>query len=177
MGERRREDAPARVPLRSWRMTAVRVGVCAAFLAAAVTLTTGSLDGSGDRLFGSGIAGAAVGRGSSHEPLAAGPTPRSFLITGSVAGLYPGVTLPLVLTVRNPQHFKITVLLIKTTVATPSAGCAASNLAVGSFWGHLVVPSTSAASTSVHVTMMHSAPDACQGRVFVLHFAGVAVEP
>jgi hypothetical protein len=98
----------------------------------------------------------------------------SFSITGSVAGLFPGKRLPLVLTVTNPEKVTITVTSISTTVGKASRGCLAANLKVTKFSGHLVVAAGKKAKATVEVTMAHSAPNACQGTHFPFHFSGLA---
>jgi hypothetical protein len=98
----------------------------------------------------------------------------AFRIGGSVAGLYPGLTTGLVLTVVNPQHYAIVVTSITTKVGMPKAGCDASNLTVSAFSGHLKVGARRAAQLSVPVTLIHAAPDACQGAVFPLKYSGLA---
>jgi hypothetical protein len=81
-----------------------------------------------------------------------------------------------VLTVSNPQTASITVTSITTAVGAPSSSCAASNVSVASDAGKLVVAAGGKAKVTVHVTMAHSAPNACKGKVFPFHYTGVATE-
>ena len=108
---------------------------------------------------------------------AAGGTQGRFAITGSVTGLYPGASLPLVLTVANPEPFTIDVTSITTTVGDASAGCKAAYLSVASFNGNLLVSAHSHATVAVNATLDHSAADACQGAVFPLTYSGLASKP
>jgi len=102
-------------------------------------------------------------------------TPKdAFSIGGSVKGLYPGATLPLVLTVINTKAFAITVISISTVVSGPSSFCNASNVHVTGFAGHLRVRARGQAMTTVEVVMAHGAPDACQGSVFPFQYVGKA---
>jgi hypothetical protein len=105
---------------------------------------------------------------------AGGQAVSTFSISGSVTGLYPGRTRPLVLTVKNPQKVTIKVTSITTTVSNPSSGCAAANVKVSAFAGSLVVAAGKSATVTVQVTMAHSALNACQGAVFPFHYNGVA---
>jgi hypothetical protein len=114
------------------------------------------------------------GSGASTAAAATAATPGTFRISGSVGGLYPGGSAQLVLTVANPQHFAIVVTSISTAVGSPTPGCAASFLHVAAFAGALTVGAESAAQVSVPVVLDHAAPDACQGAVFPLQYAGVA---
>lgn len=100
-----------------------------------------------------------------------------FSISGSVSGLYPGASLPLVLTVSNPHAFAIDVTSVTTSVGTPNAGCASSKLTVTPFAGNLVVADHATATLTVTATLSHDAPDACQGVVFPLQYSGTAVKP
>jgi hypothetical protein len=112
-------------------------------------------------------------------PSASADTPPSearFTISGTVTGLYPGSLRPLVLTVSNRQAFAIAVTSITTVVASPNAACSAMNLSVASFSGRLIVPARSSASLTVIASLSHSAPNACQGSIFPLHYSGTAVK-
>ena len=98
----------------------------------------------------------------------------SFAISGSVAGLYPGASLPLVLTVTNPLKEAITVMSIATTVANASSLCVSGNLTVSAFQGSLAIAPGGSATTTVLATMAHAAPNACQGQVFQFQYSGTA---
>ena len=121
-------------------------------------------------------AGAAAVSDPGAAPLMTGSSSR-FSISGNVAGLYPGASLLLVLTISNPQQFAIVVNSITTSVGSPSASCSAANLSVSSFLGSLAVPAQGTATVTVTATMPHSAPNACQGAVFPLQYSGTAVKP
>jgi hypothetical protein len=131
--------------------------------------------------------GALLGDGDSFpEPTSTGTTPgaaqitlghASFRIAGSVAGLYPGFTKVLVLTVTNPQFFRIVVTSITTTVKGASSTCLASNLSVKAFSGQLSVPGRGSAKVSVPASLALGAPDACIGATFPLSFHGVGRVP
>src|SRR5215472_9199147 len=126
-----------------------------------------------------------LGVGAGHPPgvslvgvgLAAGNDQSQFTISGGVSGLYPGSSLPLKLTITNPQQFTIDVTSVTTTVGAVSAGCAATLLSVTPFAGNLLVPAQGKATLVVQAALDHSAPDACQGAVFPLIHSGSAVKP
>jgi hypothetical protein len=123
-----------------------------------------------------------VGFGSSsgHDDARSGQKASAavaFSIAGDVAGLYPGKTLPLVLFVTNRQASAITVTSITTTVGNSSSVCTAKYLKVTHFGGHLHVGPKKTAKTSVKVTLLHSAPNGCQGAVFPFSYAGQASAP
>jgi len=120
-------------------------------------------------------AGAASATGAPSASVSSAAPPR-FRISGSVSGLYPGAALPLELQVSNPQPFAIVVTSITTTVVSSSHACTSSNLTVTRFAGSLVVPGRGAANVAMTATLRHSAPNACQGVVFRLHYAGTAVK-
>jgi hypothetical protein len=126
-----------------------------------------------------------VGRGSSSVgPIAAGGSlrlanqaPNTFTISGSVAGLYPGLSRPLVLTVTNPKTFAIVVTSITTAVQDAGPACTTSSLSVGAFSGQLAVPGSGSATTAVVAGLSLTAPDACSGATFSLVYSGVARRP
>jgi hypothetical protein len=121
-------------------------------------------------------AGAAVVSPSPSTAAVSGQTGR-FGISGSVTGLYPGASMPLVLTVSNHQEFTIVVTSITTSVGSPNQACVSADLSVSQFIGSLSVPAKGTSNVTVTVTLTHGAPDACQGAVFPLQYSGTAVKP
>ncbi len=150
-------------------------------MVAASASASGSGSGRGSHLL--------VGHGRSDEPIppvpgtapagpgtgSVGAASRSFSIAGTVAGLYPGGARLLVLTVINPQRYAITVASISITAGSASSSCPAADVSVSAFAGHLPVGAGRTASTTVTMTMRHSAPDSCQAAVFPLNYRGLAV--
>jgi hypothetical protein len=106
-----------------------------------------------------------------HPPHHKHPT---FLISGSVGGLYPGDSTSLTLTVSNPLRFRIVVGSIKIAVESPRPGCSSSYLTVASFSGHLSIRAHRSGQVSVAVNLAHAAPDRCQGVHFGLEYHGLA---
>jgi hypothetical protein len=130
------------------------------------------------------IAGSGGGNGygpnsTPAEATSSAPTTVSngFRISGSVDGLFPGKVAPLALKVTNPQKFAIVVKSLSVSVSNASATCTASNVGVTSFSGALSVPAGASAVATVRITLLHSAPNACQGAVFPLYYYGVATKP
>lgn len=120
------------------------------------------------------LSGNGTAAGPSQPVTTSTATSGSFRISGNVAGLYPGAKLHLVLTVTNPQQFAIVVNKLSVSVVAAAPGCAAANLTATSFSGNLQVPKLGTAAVSLQVTLAHSAPNACQGVVFPLHYTGLA---
>lgn len=112
------------------------------------------------------------GSGVTH----ASPRP-AFTIDGDVDGLYPGASSQLQLSVTNNEPFAIVVVSIMTSVSDATSTCPASNLAVGSFIGHLSLRAGEQAVTTVAAVLRHGAPDACQGATFPLQYTGSARRP
>ena len=120
-----------------------------------------------------GLAYASVGPGINEDPRpAAVASSNGFTITGSVTGLFPGATVPLVLAVQNPNTYAITVTSMVTAVSATRAGCPSGNLTVTPFSGFLWVAPKHTSRTLVNATMAHAAPDQCQGAVFLLRYSG-----
>lgn len=164
----------------SWRaQRAIPYGLLALFAVLAVGLASSPDRSNSNRivLSGYGSSGPTSSRGNKNPPA----TPHSkakgsFGIAGSVKGLYPGLSTPLVLTVSNRQSFAIVVTSITTSVTSASAPCSASMLSVSSFSGRLSVPAMRSAKTSLVVKMRPSAPDACIGATFRLAYSGLGDE-
>jgi hypothetical protein len=117
---------------------------------------------------------AASGTRPTAPEAVSGATKKGLSIAGSVVGLYPGATLPLVLTVTNSKALAITVTSITTVVSKASKACRASNVHVTKFSGKLLVPADGEATTTVEVLMAHGATDACQAAVFPFRYRGLA---
>ena len=138
----------------------------------------------GRRLVGAGglillAATLALHHGPASPVLVAGygtsPGAASFSISGTTKGLYPGVVVPLVLTVANPQSVPITVTAIATSVAG-STSCPAADVKVAGFTGQLHVAAKSTSKVMVQAFMTHAAPTGCQGAVLAFHYGGMATE-
>jgi len=142
----------------------VTVGLCA----------TSSTSGTDQPvLAGHGSSGVESILGSESSHLAPNTaTPGSFRIDGTVGGLYPGLSTPLVLRVTNPQAFAIVVTSITTMVNNAGAVCPASYLSVSAFAGQLAVPAHGSATTPVLASLATSTPDACTGATCALVYSG-----
>jgi hypothetical protein len=112
---------------------------------------------------------------------------RVFVISGSVTGLYPGAEPTLPLRVHNPLHRSISVHTITIVADNANSGCAASNLAAGAgptplnsvytitLSPPLVIPAGHAVGgPQVPITLLKTAPDACQNATFLLRYGGTA---
>jgi hypothetical protein len=93
-----------------------------------------------------------------------------------VSGLFPGKTLPLVLTLANPNKLAITVTTVKATVGNATASCTATYLSVTGYSGHAVIAAGKTGKVTVDVTMKTSAPNGCEGKSFPLHYTGSGTE-
>jgi len=93
-----------------------------------------------------------------------------------VSGLFPGKTLPLVLTLDNPNKLTITVTSVTTTVENATSTCGATYVSVTGLPGHLAVAAGKTGKVTVRVTMKTSAPNSCEGKSFPFHYKGTATE-
>ena len=174
MPRRRTADTPCR------RGVSLLWGAALGALLATGALTAFWLtpDSTGTALVGYGDSGtpATPASGAAHTvPDASDHEPgRSFSITGGVGGLFPGKTSALVLTVSNPDRVTIKVTSITTTVSNASLHCGGGNVEVTPFSGHLVVPPRKAGKATLLVTLVHTAPDTCQGTQFQFTYRGLA---
>jgi hypothetical protein len=160
-------------PLQSPRARACAWVVALLLLVVCVSGTSGLLGGHSDMsLVGFGTSSGHDARSGQNASAAA-----AFSIAGNVAGLYPGRTLPLVLSVTNSQASAITVTSILTTVGNASSVCTAKYVKVTHFAGHLHLGPKKTAKTTVKVTLLHSAPNRCQDAVFAFTYSGQASAP
>lgn len=110
-----------------------------------------------------------------------------FIISGNVAGLYPGGSATLALRVRNPLEASIRVETLTILAFDANSGCSASQLAAGTTLTPLntvdtitlspplvVAPGQTLEATRVPITLLRSAPNACQNATFVLGYGGRA---
>jgi hypothetical protein len=112
------------------------------------------------------------GNGNSNDP-------KSFSISGSVSGLYPGATknLPVLITNQNNQDIKVTSVHISVT-GSDMSGCGAGNLSATDYSGPaFIVAKDSSLTINLPVTMIHNAANSCQGATFALNYSGTAVKP
>lgn len=112
----------------------------------------------------------------SSKPKDDGSTPKSFLISGNVGGLSPGVAGSLYLRITNPNNSDISVRSLGVQVARASANCPASAVRVGGFTGPVFVPGRGTAQIVLPITLAASAPDSCQAARWPLAYDGRAVK-
>ena len=124
-----------------------------------------------------------------NRPVTPNPGPgggnpaQDFTIAGSYAGLYPGVSRSLILSITNPNAFPIDVTSLTATVSLVSGprvmhepSCRPEDLDVAQYAGGLSVPARGMNTTMIDLMLLPSAPDACQGASFALTYAGEAVQ-
>ena len=112
---------------------------------------------------------------------------RVFVISGSVGGLYPGAGPTLPLRLHNPLDRPISVRTITIVADNANSGCSASNLAAGAgltplnsvytitLSPPLVIPREKTGDgPQVPITLLKTAPDACQNTTFLLRYGGTA---
>ncbi|MFI5035795.1 MAG: hypothetical protein ACHQFZ_06285 [Acidimicrobiales bacterium] len=151
------------------------VSVCGA-LTFGLATGSASMRGSGPGLAGFGTATAGAPRDEPGSFSGARTAPHgAFTISGSVTGLYPGVSRALPLTVTNHEPFTIVVILLTTIVKNAGPACGSANLRVSDFAGGLVIGPGASSPASVTARMIAAAPDGCVGAAFPLTYVGVAI--
>jgi hypothetical protein len=170
---------PQGVPAVNRRHAVARLLVVPSALVLAFTLTSYRAsfgEPSSALLVGVGRSGSLLPPSPTGATAAAGQQTITFRITGSATKLFPGATVPLVLTVTNPESVAIVVTSLTVKVGNASSTCTASNLSATAFTGKLSVPALGSAKATLHVSMHLSAPNACKGAKFPLAFSGLAGE-
>jgi hypothetical protein len=98
-----------------------------------------------------------------------------FAISGSVRGMFPGRIASIPVRVRNPMPFPIIVTKVSARVRSAGRGCGEGNLRVQPIRGTWLIDPGGSIRLRANVRMPMTAPDACQGLEFPLHFGGKAV--
>ncbi len=93
-----------------------------------------------------------------------------FTLTTAYSGLYPNADVSVPVTVHNPHGYELAVHAAGVTVGDAGPACPAANLEASSFAGDVVAPPHGDATIPIRMHMPASAPDACQGATFPLHF-------
>ena len=119
-------------------------------------------------------AGAAYAKPAPKPPPIDPPPAFTFQISGSVDGLYPGVTRMMVLTLSNrPNAGKLVVTTVDvTSVSVDKEGCSPALVVSDGWSGRKSIPKNGTATIAVPVRMRAEAPDACQGATFTLEYTG-----
>jgi len=170
----KRVGVPAR-PRHPYALCAVAVSA----LALAVSLPSygsSSVELARAVLVGTGTSGSPSGASPTVEAGGARPETGTFRIAGSATKLFPGHTVPLVLTVTNPQSFAIVVTSLTVGVHNASIKCAATNLSASAFASRLSVAAHRSSKATLHLSMHLNAPNACESAKFPLSFRGLARE-
>jgi hypothetical protein len=123
-----------------------------------------------------GIAGAGLAVHQRHSPppatgLQLVASTKGFRLSGlPVRGLYPGVTRPMTVKIKNPYGFSIKVPKVTAKVAatTTVPGCSgvAANLTIKVPKGALVIPKRKTKSLLLQIVMPSTVANACQGAAF-----------
>jgi hypothetical protein len=100
---------------------------------------------------------------------------RTFKLSGSVRGLYPGGLGHVAVTVRNPYRKTLRVRALRVLVRDALPGCPASSLRIRPFQGYVDVRPRRSRRVWVAVRMVPSAGDACRGARFPLSFRATGV--
>jgi hypothetical protein len=101
---------------------------------------------------------------------------KDFTIAGDVAGLYPGSSKALVVTLTNQNNFDIRVTSLSATVADPAGPCTAGVVRVDPLAGTVVVPKNGTATTTLTARMSDDPSNDCKSTSFGLTYTGTAVK-
>lgn len=97
-----------------------------------------------------------------------------FTLSGSVDGLWPGGTMPLVVAVDNPYRFEIVLTALDVKVAAASAACPAPVLHIPPFAGEVRIPARGQTTVGLVASLDAAAPDECQGAEWGLTYTASA---
>jgi hypothetical protein len=121
-----------------------------------------------------------TGLGGSHPPTSTEDSPAdedAFSLHAAARGLFPGGTKALRVSITNPNPFRIRVVEISVRVLPDRERpeCSTDQLQASDFARELTVPGLGARDVRLWITMLRSAPDACQGATFPLRLDAWAV--
>ena len=170
MSEQRRRTAVS-TPLVGATLAVALLGVAPAAprTTGPATSTAAKPNGTATLTGGSGDSGNGKNQGGGNDK-------KDFLIAGNVAGLYPGASAPLTVTVTNLNNFAIQVTSLSATVADPAGPCPAGAVQVDPMSGSLVVPGNGTATTTLVARMSNDPSNACKSTTFGLAYKGTAVK-
>jgi hypothetical protein len=170
---------------------ALAVSTTAAGVTAIITeISSSSTKVLGTKVIGSGGSSAspnANGKGNNGNGNGgnSGSAGKTFVISGTVEGLYPGGTTELHLTVASDLNQAMTVESLSASlsgvikaVGAPAGTCDGP-VTIGSWTGSsfdVAENSSVSAPGYIPLTLASSAPDACKGATFNLHYSGTAVQ-
>ena len=126
---------------------------------------------------------------ASCTPSTSGPVKSFGLTVGAMTGIYPTGSKPIPLTFTNPHSFDIVVKTVSVAVRNASTDCSATHLQRPSgtvtLASPVVVPKngsaagpapTSADGQTLRVTLLNSAPNACQRATWPVTVTATAVQ-
>ncbi len=108
----------------------------------------------------------------------------TFEIAGSVSGLYPGARADLPLKLENGSNVAIRVQSLTVTAGDARPGCGAASLAFGPTYTprevtlqtNIHIPARGEGFTTIPISLLPTAGDACQLATFPLTYSGTAVK-
>jgi hypothetical protein len=96
--------------------------------------------------------------------------PSPVKVTGDVSGLFPGMTTPLPIRVRNLTDGPVKLRWVRTKVRPPDVDCDPANLHAEQIWPRRRIPAGARIDLVVPVTLDADAGDFCQGARFPLRY-------
>ncbi|MGH9042583.1 MAG: hypothetical protein ACRDZ3_20405 [Acidimicrobiia bacterium] len=99
----------------------------------------------------------------------------TFRVDGNLQGLYPGGTLPLVITLTNHNEFAISVTSVAVSVDGVNPDCPGTLVVPGPFPGPVPVPGDDHSIVKVPLHMAGDTPADCEGAKFSLAYDATAI--
>ncbi len=98
----------------------------------------------------------------------------NYKVTGSASGLYPGASVPMVITITSSELTPITVQTLNALVISKTPACKASYFTLGAYKTKVIVKAKSSATVTLPVTMAKTAPRACASTTLTMTFLSTA---
>ncbi len=93
-----------------------------------------------------------------------------YTLSGAASGLYPGASVPMVITISSTDTRPIKVTSIGAVFKSPAIGCEAAKFQLAALKAPVVVPAKGSAKVTLNVSLAKTAASACAGRAVSVTF-------
>ena len=93
----------------------------------------------------------------------------NYKVTGSASGLYPGASVPMVITITSSETKPI-----NAVITSPVAACKPSYFTLAPYKTKLVVKAKSSGSVTLPISLAKTAPKACAAQTLKVTFVSTA---
>jgi hypothetical protein len=96
--------------------------------------------------------------------------PSPVRVSGDTSNMFPGVTTPLPIRVRNLTDGPVRLRWVRAKVRQPDGDCDPAYLHTEQIWPRQRIPADGRIDLEMPITLASEAPDGCQGATFPLRY-------